>query len=492
LSVIKKLAGDTALYGMSTIVGRFLNYLLVPLYTGIFSPEAYGVSAYFYAIASFAAVIYSYGMETAYFRFAKEDSNRKQVLSTGLWSVFTSSLVLSLLLYAFSDKLASSASYEGKGLYFRMFAIIFAADAISIIPFAYLRQIRAAKKFASLKVFAIAVNIIINLFYYELCPYLLKSGFNISWIYNPESGIYYMFLANIIQSLCVLPFFIPQFKWMQLGFDSALWKKMFQYAYPLIFMGMAGMVNETLDRILLKKLVANPLEADYQIGIYAANYKLAILITLFITAFRFAAEPFFFEKAKDQDAKPIYARVMHYFIIVCFGIFLLVTLYLDIFKYFIRTEAYWEGLKVVPILLLANVFLGIYYNLAIWYKLSNKTLMGSVVAIIGAFITIVLNYLLIPRMGYVGAAWTTLICYFTMTVMSYLQGQKHYPIRYRLDSFTVYFFLSLGLYFMSDMLRRTIGDHIGAILFVNTLLMGIFIFYFYTKEKDNIITMMKK
>ncbi len=492
MASIKSLVSDTALYGLSTIIGRFLNYLLVPLYTGIFSPATYGVSSYFYAIASFAAVIYSYGMETAYFRFATEESNRKQVLSTGLWSVFMSSIIFSLLLLLFSNSLASTAGYEGNGLYFRMFAIIFAADALSIIPFAYLRQIRAAKKFATLKVFAIAINIFINLFYYLLCPYLQKAGHDISWFYNPDRGIYYMFLANIIQSLCVLPFFIAQFKWMQLGFDASLWKKMIHYAYPLIFMGMAGMINETIDRILLKKLVINSSEADYQIGIYSANYKLAILITLFITAFRFAAEPFFFEKAKDQDSKLIYAKVMHYFVIVCFGIFLLVTLYLDIFKYFIRTEAYWEGLKVVPILLLANVFLGIYYNLAIWYKLSNKTLMGSVVAMVGALITMVLNFLLIPKLGYEGAAWTTLVCYVTMAVLSFYQGQKHYPIRYRIDSFTIYFFLSLGLYFISDLTRKIIGDHLLPILVINTLLMGLYVFYFYTKEKENLKSMFKK
>ncbi len=432
--MLKKLAGETAIYGLSSIVGRFLNYLLVPLYTGIFKPSEYGVSTQFYAYAAFLGVIFTYGMETAFFRFSQKHEPREQVFSTAFSVLTISSLVLGGFIALLSKKLALWSGNVGAETLFIYLGIILAADAISALPFALLRQQGQAKKFASLRILNILTNIGLNLFFYKIMGY---------------KSISYMFLANLISSAIVLPFFVQEFKLLKFGVNFTLWKEMFAYALPVIFMGLAGMVNETIDRILLKKLIVNQATADTQIGIYGANYKLAILITLFIQAFRFAAEPFFFSRMKADDAKVSYAKVMNYFVIVCSLIFLFVLFYLDILKYFIRNKDYWEGLKIVPILLFANICLGIYYNLSIWYKLTNKTQLGAYVALIGALITLILNYLWVPKYGYMGSAWATLICYASMAIISYQQGKKHYPVPYQIGKISVYLGAALILYFIS-------------------------------------------
>lgn len=276
---------------------------------------------------------------------------------------------------------------------------------------------------------------------------------------------------------------------MRLGFDSKLWNDMFHYAYPVIFMGFAGMINETLDRVLLKALIPDQQFAEEQIGIYSANYKLSILITLFIQAFRFAAEPFFFARAKESDAKQTYAVVMQYFILICATIFLLVMLYIDIFKHLIG-EKFREGLGVVPILLIANVFLGIYYNLSIWYKLTDKTRLGAVVSLIGAFITLVLNWLWIPAYSYVGSAWATLICYFSMVMISYWLGKKYYPVPYPLKRITSFLALALSIYMTSEMLKEVFAFTSSVFILVNTVLFGIYLFIIYKIEETEIRKML--
>lgn len=434
MSILKKLAGETAVYGLSSIVARFLNYLLVPLYTGLFSPAEYGVSTIFYAYASFLAVIYTYGMETAFFRFQQKDNTNDHVFSTALWSIIVSSLVFALFIYATATPLASWTKNTGREQFFIYIAIILGADAISSLPFALLRQQGKAKKFAMLRILNIVLTIGLNLYFYKI---------------KRSTSVDDMFLANIAGSVVVLPFFFNEFKMLRAGFDTKLWKKMFNYAFPIIFIGLAGMINETFDRVLLKELIPNQALAEHQIGVYGANYKLATLITLFIQAFRFAAEPFFFARIKDQDAKISYAKVMNYFVAVCCVIFLFVLFYLDILKYFIRKTVFWEGLKVVPILLFANICLGIYYNLSFWYKLTNKTRLGALVAIVGAMITLVLNYLWIPRYGYTGAAWATLCCYASMVAISYTQGRRYYPIPYDLVRIGLFIGSAISIYIIT-------------------------------------------
>ncbi len=491
MSVFKKLAGQTAVYGLSSILGRFLNYLLVPLYTNIFTRAEYGVTSWFYAVVPFIAVFFTYGMETAFFRFAQKSEDKERVFATTLISITISSVILSLLIILFATPIAHFTKNEGRESFFIYFSIILAADSISTIPFAWLRLQNEAMRFAILRLLSIGVNIGLNLIFYIVIPYLVShgifapldsvteggSGFNIKW----------MIIINLVSSLVVLPFFIKEFKMVRLGFDSALWNQMFHYAYPVILMGFAGMINETLDRVLLKQLIPNQTFAEEQIGIYSANYKLSILITLFIQAFRFAAEPFFFARAKEGDAKQTYATVMQYFTIVCTTIFLVVMLYIDIFKYFIG-EKFREGLAVVPILLMANVFLGMYYNLSIWYKLTDKTRLGALVSFGGAVITLILNWLWIPTYSYIGSAWATLICYFSMAVMSYWLGQKYYPVAYPLRRITSYLALSLTVFIVSEMVNDAFlsPPSVYLTLLINTILFGGYLFIVFKMEEKAI------
>ncbi len=483
MSALKKLAGQTAVYGLSSIVGRFLNYLLVPLYTNVFEGTKgvaeYGVSTYFYSVAAFGAVVYTYGMETAFFRFAqKEGEKPEKVFATVTWSLVLSSIFFSLLIFLFADSWANASGHIGKGTYFSIFAVIFAADAISTIPFAWLRKQNEAMRFAKLRLLSIGTNIGLNLLCYLIIPYITSLGFG-----QPlDLSVRWMFLANVASSLVVLPFFKKEFEMLRFGFDKILWRKLFNYAYPVIFMGLAGMINETLDRVLLKKLLPDPSTADYQIGIYGAVYKLSIIMTLFIQAFRFAAEPFFFAQAKGEESKVIYAKVMQYFMIICATIFIGVLLFLDVFKHFIGVS-YHSGLKVVPILLMANLFLGAYYNLSIWYKLTDKTRLGALVSIIGALITIILNYLWIPTYGYEGAAWATLVCYFSMAAMSFFLGQHYYPVPYRTKRILSYLALSLGIYLLSELIRDNLGYSVYQMVAINMLLFFGYLFVLFKMEE---------
>jgi O-antigen/teichoic acid export membrane protein len=483
MSALKKLAGQTAVYGLSSILGRFLNYLLVPMHTRVFigteGVAEYGVNTYFYSIAAFVGVLYTYGMETSFFRFAqKEGVSPEKVFSTTAWSLIATSLVFSLGIFIFADSWAASAGYVGKGSYFSIFAVIFAADAISTIPFTWLRQKNEALRFATLRLVSIGVNIGLNVLFYVVIPYLTSKGFG-----QPlDISVRWIFLANLASSLVVIPFFREEYKMLRLGFDKVLWQRMFQYAYPVLFMGLAGMVNETLSRILMKKLLPDPSTADYQIGIFGAVYKLSIIMTLFIQAFKFAAEPFFFAQAKGEDSKKVYADVMQYFMIICSVIFVSVLLFLDVFKHFIGVS-YHSGLKVVPILLLANLFLGAYYNLSIWYKLNDKTRLGALVSIIGAIITIILNYMWIPTYGYVGAAWSTLVCYLSMAAMSFYLGQHYFPVPYKTKRILSYLALSLGTYLISELIRDNMGYSVYQMVAINILLFFGFLFVLFKMEE---------
>ena len=480
--MLKKLAGQTAVYGLSSIVGRFLNYLLVPIYTHVLNPTEYGASSWFYAIAAFVGVIYTYGMETAFFRFTqKEESDKDKVFSTAAISVALTSLIFSGLIIFFATPLSIWTKNAGRELYFIFFAIIFAADAITTIPFARLRQQNEPLRFAMLRLLSIAVNIGLNLLFYIAIPFLSTRGL-LAPLDTAGVSIKWMFVANVMSSIVILPFFMKELKLLTLGLDKILWREMIIYAYPLIFMGLAGMINETIDRVLLKLMIVDQAYAEAQIGIYSANYKLSIIITLFIQAFRFGAEPFFFAKAKAEDSRIVYARVMQYFMLVCATIFVGVLLYLDIFKYFIGKNFH-EGLTVVPILLMANVCLGAYYNLSIWYKLTDKTKLGAIVSLIGAAITLILNWLWIPTMGYVGCAWATLICYFSMAAISFSLGQKHYPVPYPTRRIASYLALALTAYFSSEMLSETFELSTIVRLSVNTLIFAAYLFILYKLEE---------
>ncbi len=417
-----------------------------------------------YAYVAFLVILLTYGMETAYFRFTnKEGANEGTVFGTVLRSISSSSLIFISTAIFFQQEIANWLKYPNHSEYVVWFAIIIGLDAISAIPLARLRSHNKPLKFAAINISSVLVNIGLNVFFLGYCMTSYKSGNTnvlIDTLYNPEIGVGYVFIANLAASIWKILVSLPTFYKVKTTFDLALLKQLLIYGSPLLLAGLAGIVNETLDRILLKHLLFDELgeiAAMSQLGIYGACYKLSIIITLFIQAFRYAAEPFFFSQAKNKDAPEVYASVMNYFVAVCGLIFLFVTLYLDIIKYFIPNEEYWVGLKVVPILLLANICLGIYFNQSIWYKMTDKTKYGAYIAIGGAIVTITLNLILIPTMGYMGSAWATLTVYVLMVISSYLLGQKHFPIPYNLYKVGGYLALALGLFFTGTHIQGTFG-----------------------------------
>lgn len=489
---IKKLANQTAIYGLSSIVARFLNYLLTPFWTKIYSTEQFGIITEMYAYVSFLVVLLTYGMETAYFKYVnKEGNNGATIFSTVLISVVSTAVFFIAMCTLFAQDVANWLMYPNHYEYVVWFAIIVGVDAVSSIPLAKLRQENKSAKFALVNMLNVAVNIGLNCFFLLYCKSYHgtpDSNFIIDALYNPEIGVGYVFIANLIASLVKFLVLVPDSVQVNFTFDKVQYRKMLRYAMPLLFVGLAGIVNETLDRIMLKRMLVGRIgltETMQQLGIYGANYKLSIVITLFIQAYRYAAEPFFFSQEKIKGSKLMYGQVMNYFIIVVSTMFLFVTLYLDLFKHFISSSDYWVGLKVVPILLLANVCLGVYFNLSIWYKLSSKTGFGALISIFGALITIVLNFVLIPKFGYVGSAWATLGCYASMVAVSYVAGQKHYPIPYNLKKAAVFVSVSLVLYFVSTFVKEWNGNETQ--YFVNTLLLLLFLGLAYWIEKKGLL-----
>lgn len=460
MSAFRKLASETAIYGIPTIVGRLVNFLLVPLFTGIFDPSEYGVVNKLYAFAGFLSVLLTYGMETTLFRFANEDPENDKVYGTAYNSVIITTLFFLFIAIAFKQPIANWMEVGEHPEYFLWFAIFTGFDALVAIPFVKLRQHGKAKKFALIRSINIFTNIGLNLFFLKACPYMLEEwGWEwVNHIYDPSFGIGYIFISNLVASLITWPLVYPENIQFNYGFDPQLWRRMIIYAMPLLLVGLAGMVNELVDRILLGKLLPEDI-ADREIGIYSACYKLSLLITIFIQAYRMAAEPFLFARAKGEGAQATYAKLMDYFVIVCGFIFLFVSFNLQFFAdLFLLNKAYHEGLEVVPILLLANLFLGMYYNLTIWYKLTDKTAAGSIISISAAGITIVLNLLTIPFLSYLGSAITTLVVYFYMAVACYLMGKKHYPIPYNLNKIYAYILLMAVLFFVHLVIKNSTGE----------------------------------
>lgn len=471
---VKKLAGQTAIYGGTTVLSRLLNYLLVPLHTYLFSNAAdYGVVGELYAWTSLFIVILTYGMETAFFRFSQDEGVKDRVYSTVVGSLLVTSTLFIVLCSVFAQPIADWLRYPAHPEYVRWFSVIIGVDALTSIFFAHLRFLNKALRFAAVKLTNILVNVLLNLFFLLLCPWLLTknpdSAF-VNAIYNPEIGVGYIFIANLVASVVTLLMLFPGILRQKFVFDWQLWKKMFRYAFPLLIFGLAGIVNETMDRVLIKRL-SLAAEPQASVGIYSACYKISILMTIVIQAFKYAAEPFFFRKAKDKDAKETYAEVMTLFVLVCSVIFTGIMLYMDIVQYFVG-ETYRVGLPIVPILLMANLFLGIFYNLSIWYKLTGQTKFGAYIAIFGAVITLVLNWLLIPRFDYMGAAWTTFACYLSMMVVSYLLGQKYYHVDYDLKRILFYLLFAVAVYGLSVGVNKLFGiESMGGRLAVNTAIL---------------------
>ena len=485
MSHIKQLAGQTAIYGLSSIIGRVIGYLLIPLYTRVFIPSEYGISNELYAYSSLLLVIITYGMETAFFRFSETEKDRGRVFSTALISLLASTALFVMIALVFARPVAGVIRYSNHIEYIIWIALIVSFDALAAIPFAHLRSMNKAKRFAVVKLMNIFFNIGLNLFFLLLCPFLLRKGLFIGFInlvYSKEIGVGYIFISNLIASALTIVLLLPEYLGIKYTFDRELWKRMMRYALPLLVVGFAGIINETMDRIFLKFLLPENISMA-QVGIYGACYKISLIMTIFIQAFRFAADPFFFAKAKERDAKIIYADVMKYFVIVCAFIFLVVMLYIDIIKYFVG-EKYYEGLPIVPILLVANMCLGIYYNLSIWYKLTDKTTFGAYISIFGAIITIILNLLWIPLIGYMGSAWATLICYASMMVVSFIYGQKNYHVNYDMKKIIGYIGLSFALFFISKYIH--FDNNIIQYIF-NSLLLLVFVTVILLFEKNEFV-----
>lgn len=476
MNSLKRLVGQTAIYGLPTIAGRVLNYLLVPLYTRVFEPAEYGVVTELYAYVALLYVLLGYGMETAFFRFSKTGEDGKTIFSTSLLSLTISTGIFLLFALFASGSIASSMGYADNREYIIWFALILGFDAIASIPFARLRQQGKAGKFALIRSVNIFTNIGLNLFFLLLCPYILQTygaSSLLNLVYNPEIGIGYIFISNLVASSLTMLLLLKTIKGIRLTFDSGLLKQMISYSWPLLILGLAGIVNETFDRILLKYLLPADSDPMAQVGIYGACYKVSILMTLFIQTYKYAAEPFFFEQMHNQDAKVLYARMMNYFVAICAFIFAAIMLNIDIVILLVG-EQYRSGAPVIPVLLMANLFLGIFYNLSVWFKITGKTILGAVIAVFGMLVTLGLNFLLIPLMGYMGAAWATLTCYGSMMVLSYFIGRRYYPVPYNVLKITLFIISALLLYYLSTIFKA--GNPEAARIINMLLLIGYMIF----------------
>ena len=492
---IKALAGQTVIYGMGTIVPRLLNYLLVPLYVRVFAAGVYGQITDLYAWIAFLLALLTYGMETTFFRYTQKADSDKVfnniisciILTTGIFLVLYSSLYKSF---------AHLIQYEHNTQYVLFLGIIVALDALTAVPFAKLRKNNKAKLFTLIKIANVTLNIGLNLFF--LLGISETASAISEQLFGPQAGLLvWVLISNVLSSFLSLLLLIPQFKGFRFELDKSLIRPMLAYALPILLINLVGMVNEVADKILIKYLTPIP-DADtlanidmtgeeyalQQLGIYGANFKLAVLMTIFIQMFRYASEPFFFGKAKDRNAPELYAKVMTYFVIFCLLIFLGVMLYIDILKYFVGRGGsdYHEGLVIVPIVLIANMFYGIVFNLSIWFKLTDKTFSGTIISIAGALVTLLCLFVLVPRIGYIGAAIAHLACYTVMMLVSYFWGQKVFKVPYQVGRIAIYMALAIGLYLLST----AFVDYSMVIrLVINTLLILVYIGIVIVFERKN-------
>lgn len=482
---LKKLAGQTVIYGLGSIMPRIINYLFSLALTFIFKvPADLASNTEFYSYISFVNIIFTYGMETAFFNFVSKTDEKDKVYSTALISIFSTTIVFTVIISLFSQTLVNLADYPQNPEYVIWCVLIVATDTIMALPLARLRSNNKAKRFAFLRILNVTVYLIVSIFYMVFCKnaYENNEGNFLASCYDPRVGVGYAFLAQLVANLVSLLLMAKEFTGFAYIFDKTLWKQMISYAWPLLFLGFAGMVNETFDRIILKYLLPENI-AKTELGIYGACYKIGILMTIFITAFRYAAEPFFFNQAADKNSKKVNALVMKYFVIFCSFLFLVTMMNIDIVKLAIYKE-YRSGLGVAPILLLANLFLGVYFNLSIWYKLTGQTRYGASITLVGAVITLAINFGCIGKYGYMACAWATFAAYGSMMIISYYMGQKHYPVKYNLRSMLFFFFCALGFYFIS--LTYNSLESIIIKLILNNLLVLLFAWLFYKLEFSNL------
>ena len=495
---MKILAKETAIYGMSSIVGKFLNWLLVPLYTYVLQQQSdYGIVTNLYAWTALLLVILTYGMETGFFRFAnKEGENPQTVYNTSLIALFTTSFLFALACVIWKAPIANALGYPTHSEFIALLGIVVAMDAFASIPFAYLRYKKRPLQFAILKLLFVFLNIALNLFFLVLCPKIQDWAIISSW-YNPNYGVGYVFVANIlataIQTLCLLPSIIEGCKNETKAinqeprtiFSWQLLKQMLHYSLPLLVLGVCGIMNQTLDRILFPFFYEGA-DAQAQLGIYGACFKVAMVMMMFTQAFRYAYEPFVFAKHKDRESVAAYADAMKYYIIFSYMILLGMIFYLDLLK-FIIAPSYWEGLKVVPVVLWTYIFQGVYFNLSFWYKLTDKTQWGAYFSIIGVVITFALQAIFVPRIGYMASAASSTVCYLVIMLLSYFVGRKHLEIPYDLRRIGIYTLLVVtllaGYYALAHFLPINEWIKMG----IGTILLIIYCVLFYHMDGQTLI-----
>jgi len=467
MSEMKSLAKDTAIYGLSSIIGKFLNYLLVPLYTYVLArTDDYGIVTNLYAWTALLLVILTYGMETGFFRFAnREEYDAKSVYKTAFLTLLSTSTIFALVVVLFQQPIAGFLGYADHAEFIAMMAVTVALDAFASIPFAYLRYEKRAILFAALKLLFVVLNI----------------GFNILFlVVLGKNDVFYVFLSNIlatiIQTLCLLPFTLPKGG----RYDMQTLREMLRYSLPLLVLGVAGIMNQTLDRILFPYLYVGD-DAQAQLGIYGACFKVAMIMMMFTQAFRYAYEPFVFSKHKDRNSIEAYADAMKYYIIFSYLILLGVIFYLDIFRYIV-SSAYWEGLKIVPVVLWTYVFQGVYFNLSFWYKLTDETKWGAYFSLIGLGITLLLQIVGVPLIGYWASCGSSLVCYFVIMVLSYAIGQKKAPIPYDLKRIGGYTVLTLGLLAIYYAIRLYYVHNMWVLMGIGTVLIGVYLIILTRKD----------
>lgn len=481
---VRKLAGQTIIYGMGTIVPRFLHYaVLTPFYTRIFIIKSdYGIVTELYAWMVLMLVILTYGMETGFFRFVQKKEEAEKVYSTTLISLFITSVLFVGLINVFIVPVSAAMDYSKNQDYIRMFAAILAIDALAAIPFARLRKENRPILFSAIKLINVFVTLGLVIFLLKIAPGIYER--NNGWfrtVYNPDYKVGYIFVANLISSIATLLMLIPYIFKIKFVFDAELWKRMIMYSFPLLLAGISGSINDALDKVLLRRMIGGE-EGLSVVGEYGAAYKIAVLMALFIQMFRFAAEPFFFERAKRIDAKETYAFVMKYFIIIMLIVYLGINLYISGIQYIVGRN-YRDAMVIVPIISMAYLLYGVYINHSIWYKLNDLTRFAVYITLIGAVITVAGNVLFIPKYGYMASAWTTLASYASMIIMSFVFAEKRYKVNYDISKVLPYFLIVLAMIIFAHYFKY---PSLTAEIIINTLLIGGFVIY--AQYKDRLLT----
>lgn len=484
MSALKRFLKDTIIYGIAAVLPRVINFLLVKVHTDALPANNYAENTNFYIWIALLAVLLTFGMETAFFRFYKTENKKDSLISTAFISVFITTLIFVTVAIIFSGFFTSIFDFSSNPLQLKLLIGIIALDTLMVVPFAYLRASGRPLKYAAIKLINVGVIVVINLIFLKFVPEFIEKEKSLpillTEIFNSIYIVNFIYIANIIGSaisfVLVLPYLL-KFKW---SFNIQLFKKLVSYSWPIAVAGVAYVINENLDKILIGKLIGKD-----EMGIYSACYKLAIFMNLYIMAFRLGAEPFFFNHSDKKDAKETYAKILNYFIIIGSLVFVGIVVFIDILKRPFINEDYWGAIIIVPIVLLANLFLGVYHNLAIWYKLTDKTRFAMLFSIIGAIITIIINVVMLQKIGFIASAWATLIAYGTMMVLSYFIGKKHYPVPYNLKKSGSYLAASIIISFVSF-------NYFRENYFVSVGLVFLFGFLIYWNEKKQLLAIFKR